>query len=174
MKILPTLLSLGLSTIGFAETSVAEQIAEHSFFEKTAQGGMADFQAGQLAQSKGTREAVRKFGAMMVEDHGASNKKLAALARSKGITLPTAPNETQRESIRELQAKTGARFDQEYVALQVKAHEASAQLLKSEIASGRDADTKAFALELLPTVQSHLREAYRLAGREEMAAAMAQ
>ena len=53
----------------------------------------------------------------------------------------------------------------------VKAHEKTLGLLKSEIASG-DRDTKALAQELLPTVQSHLREAYRLTGEHDKAAAL--
>ena len=172
MRILPALLTLGLSTVAFAEISVAEQISDHAFFEKAAQGGMTDFRAGKLAQTKGTTDPVRKFGAMMVEDHGAANEKLAALAKAKGITLPTAPNEKQAESLKELQAKDGARFDPEYIAFMIRIHEDSAQLLKSEIATGRDADAKAFAQELLPTVESHLREAYRLAGKDGKSASI--
>ena len=71
-----------------------------------------------------------------------------------------------------LQSMEGARFDPAYVANQVKAHEEAIQLLKMEIAGSQDADTKAFAEQLLPTVESHLREAYHLAGKDEMAAAM--
>ena len=54
----------------------------------------------------------------------------------------------------------------------VKWHETSAQLLKSEIASGSDADTKAFAQSILPVVESHLREANRLAGKDEKTASI--
>ncbi len=168
MKILAALFTLTLSAIAFAETPVGD----HTFFEKATQGNLTDLNAGKLAQSKGTSEPVKKFGAMMVEDHGAANKKLAAIAKAKGVTLPTAPSETQTESIKALQAKDGARFDPEYIAFMVKIHEDSVKLLKSEIASGRDADTKAYAQEMLPTVESHLREAYRLAGKDEMAATM--
>jgi hypothetical protein len=43
-------------------------------------------------------------------------------------------------------------------------------MLKAEIATGRDAETKALARELLPTVESHLAEARGLAGKDERAA----
>jgi putative membrane protein len=166
MRILPTLLTLVLSSIAFTEISVAEDTAVHGFFEKLAQGGLTEVQAGQLAQSQATSEPVRKFGVMMVEDHGAANKKLAALAKKKGVTLPTAPSESQKESLKALQARSGARFDPEYMAMMVKAHEATVKLLNSEIASGTDPDAKAFAREILPTVESHLKEATRLAGTD--------
>lgn len=48
----------------------------------------------------------------------------------------------------------------------VKGHEEMLQLLKTEIASGQDAAVKAFAQEMLPTVESHLKEARRLTGKE--------
>ncbi|HEX9706109.1 MAG TPA: DUF4142 domain-containing protein [Steroidobacteraceae bacterium] len=53
-----------------------------------------------FVEQRACRSLLRKFGAMMVEDHGASNKKLAALARSKGITLPTAPNDAHARDSR--------------------------------------------------------------------------
>ena len=116
---------------------------------------------------------MREFGAMMVDQHGATNQKLADLAKAKGIELPTTPSKAQLDSIKALQSKKGARFDQEYLAEQIKAHEQTVQLLKSEIASGQDPNAKAFAREILPTVESHLRKAYQLAGKDEMAEALA-
>ena len=113
---------------------------------------------------------MREFGAMMVEHHGEANRKLAKLAQAKGVTLPAAPSESQTEAMKALQAKEGARFDQAYLAEQVKAHEEAVQLLKGQIESGQDADAKAFASELLPTVESHLRKAYQLTGQKDKTA----
>ncbi len=168
MKTAAILLSLGFSATALAGSPTTDA----EFLQKAAQGGLTEVEAGQLAESKGTSDAVRKFGAMMVEQHGATNEKLAKLAKSKNITLPTAPSEKQTETLKGLQAKEGARFDQEYLAEMVKAHEATVQLLQAEISSGVDADTKAFARETLPTVKTHLREAYRLTGQDALAASM--
>ncbi len=55
----------------------------------------------------------------------------------------------------------------------MKAHEEAVQLLKLEIAGSEDAETKAFAEQLLPTVESHLRDAYHLAGQDDLATALA-
>lgn len=166
MKILATLLALSLSAVALGEPGGSE----HTFLDKATQGNLTDINAGKLAQSKGTSEPVKKFGAMMVEDHSAANKKLAAIAKAKSVAVPSAPSNIQTESIKALQAKDGERFDQEYIAFMVKIHEDSVKLLKSEIASGRDADTSAYAQEMLPTVESHLREASRLAGKAGKAA----
>jgi putative membrane protein len=109
---------------------------------------------------------------MMAKDHGAANKKVETVAKAKGLALPTALSPEKAEMMKMLQSQQGARFDQEYLAHQVAAHEKTRELLKSEIASGASSDTKALAQELLPTVESHLREAYRLTGEHGKAAAL--
>ena len=75
---------------------------------------------------------------MMAEQHGQALDKIKSVAKSKNVTLPTAPSKAQMDTYKALQAKEGARFDAEYVAAMVKAHEETVSLLKSEIASGQD------------------------------------
>ncbi|MGL1585774.1 DUF4142 domain-containing protein, partial [Vibrio parahaemolyticus] len=45
--------------------------------------------AGTLAQNKGSSQAVKDFGAMMVKDHSAANDKLKSIAAGENVTLPT-------------------------------------------------------------------------------------
>jgi putative membrane protein len=141
-----------------------------TFYDKAAQGGIAEVMAGKMAARKAMNGEVRDFGAMMVKDHGAANKKLAAIAESKGIKLPETAGEAHLAEFKSLQSEQGARFDAAYLASQVKAHEETVQMLKSEIASGQDTEAKAFAQEILPTVEAHLREAQRLGGKAPAAA----
>lgn len=154
---------LGTCALAFAVSAVA---ASSTFVERAAQGGMAEVEAGELAANKATNAEVRKFAMMMVKDHGAANQKLAQLAKSEGIPLPDTYGEAHRSQLKALQSVDGARFDQAYMAQMVKAHEETVQLLKSEIASGQDPEIKAYAAAMLPTVEAHLQEAYRLTGRE--------
>jgi putative membrane protein len=168
MKTLATAVLVGLTAVAFAALS-----DDNAFFEKLAQAGMAEVDAGKLAENKGVSAEVREYGAMMVKHHGAANQKLEKLAITKGVTLPATAGEENLAAMKSLQSKDGARFDQAYVASQVKAHEEAVQLLRMEIAASQDADTKAFAEALLPTVESHLKAAYHLAGQDDRAAALA-
>ena len=43
--------------------------SDEQFAKKAAQGGMAEVKMGELAQEKGTNEAVKKFGQRMTQDH---------------------------------------------------------------------------------------------------------
>jgi putative membrane protein len=160
MRSIATLVAAG--TLLFA---AAAQADDASFYTKAAQGGMAEVMAGKLAATKAVNGAVRDFGAMMVKDHTAANKKLADIAKAKGVTLPQTAGEEHLAQYKSLQSEQGTRFDAAYMAHQVKAHEETVELLKSEIASGQDTEARAFAQEILPTVEAHLREARRLTGK---------
>jgi putative membrane protein len=165
MKLIASLIAAGL-LLG----ATLAQADDASFYDKAAKGGMAEVMAGKLAARKATNGEVRDFGAMMVKDHGAANQKLADIAKSKSIKLPETAGEEHLAQYKSLQSQQGARFDAAYLDAQVKAHEETVQLLKAEIASGQDTEAKAFAQEILPTVEAHLREAKRLTGEPEAAA----
>ena len=127
-----------------------------SFYKTLAQGGIAEVEAGKLAQQKGADPKVKDFGAMMVKDHSAANEQLKALAAGKGIDLPGSSSTSQMAAKAKLEVLSGGTFDKSYVEDQVKAHRDTVELLKKEIATGQDPDAKAFAQKVLPTVESHL------------------
>src|SRR3984957_13238971 len=56
---------------------------DSSFFKHAAEGGIAEVDAGNLAQQKANAQNVKDFGAMMVKDHSAANEKLQAIAAAK-------------------------------------------------------------------------------------------
>jgi putative membrane protein len=128
-----------------------------SFFKHAAEGGIAEVDAGNLAQQKADAQNVKDFGAMMVKDHSAANEKLQSIAAAKGITLPTSASVGQMASKAKLDVLSGSTFDKSYIKGQVRAHEQTVGLFRKEITSGQDPDAKAFAKDTLPTVRSHLK-----------------
>lgn len=150
MKLPAPLMLIIASTAAFAAAPDA------SFYKTLAQGGIAEVEAGKLAQQKGADPKVKDFGAMMVKDHSAANEQLKALAAGKGIDLPGSSSTSQMATKAKLEVLSGGTFDKSYVEDQVKAHRDTVELLKKEIATGQDPDAKAFAQKVLPTVESHL------------------
>jgi putative membrane protein len=150
---------LAVSTALAAESSSPDQ----AFYAKVAVAGLAEVEAGKLAQRKGASRGVREFGSMMVADHSLANTKLKSLAARKNVKLPAEPDAEHQKAQSELETANGAAFDAAYIKNQIAAHEAAEALLKKEIESGKDADAKAFAQELLPTVSEHLKTARELA-----------
>lgn len=150
MKLPAPLMLIIASTAAFAAAPDA------SFYKTLAQGGIAEVEAGKLAQQKGDDPKVKDFGAMMVKDHSAANEQLKALAAGKGIDLPGSSSTSQMATKAKLEVLSGGTFDKSYVEDQVKAHRDTVELLKKEIATGQDPDAKVFAQKVLPTVESHL------------------
>ena len=141
----------------------ADKNPDATFFKHAAEGGIAEVEAGKLAQDKGNSQAVKDFGAMMVKDHSAANDKLASIASSKNVSLPKTSSASQMASKTKLEALSGDAFDKAYIKNQVKAHLETVTLFKKEIASGGDAQAKSFASETLPTVQAHLTKIRKIA-----------
>jgi putative membrane protein len=136
----------------------ADSHPDATFYKKAAEGGIAEVDAGNLAQQKGNSQAVKDFGAMMVKDHSAANDKLQALAASKNISLPTSASIGEMATKAKLDVLSGDTFDKSYIKLQIKDHYGAIALFKKEIASGQDPDGKAFASATLPTLRMHLKK----------------
>ncbi len=158
-------LSLVLCIIPLAAFG-ADATPDSSFYKNAAEAGIAEVDAGNLASEKATDPKVKDFGAMMVKDHTAANDKLKALAQTKGVKLPTTASVGQMAQQAKLKVLSGDTFDKSYIKGQVKAHEDTIALLNKEIASGPDAEAKAFAKATLPTVRAHLKAAKAIAAAE--------
>lgn len=137
--------------------ALAASNPDASFYKNAAEGGIAEVDAGHLAQDKGNSQQVKDFGAMMVKDHTAANEKLQSLASSKEITLPTTASVRQMAVKAKLNVLSGDTFDKSYVKNQIAAHRETIALFRKEINSGQDADAKAFATATLPTVRAHMK-----------------
>lgn len=137
--------------------ALAASNPDASFYKNAAEGGIAEVDAGHLAQDKANSQQVKDFGAMMVKDHTAANEKLQSLASSKDITLPTTASVRQMAVKAKLNVLSGDTFDKSYVKNQIAAHRQTIALFRKEINSGQDADAKAFATATLPTVRAHLK-----------------
>jgi putative membrane protein len=157
MKRIVALLALASPLAIWAPTAALADSPDASFYAHAAQGGIAEVEAGKLAQQNYANPRVKDFGAMMVKDHSAANDKLRALAGSKGISLPTTSSAGQLAVKAKLEVLSGGTFDKSYIMGQVKAHEETVALFQNEIAAGQDPDAKAFAKETLPTIRSHLK-----------------
>jgi putative membrane protein len=137
--------------------ALAASNPDASFYKSAAEGGIAEVDAGHLAQDKGNSQQVKDFGAMMVKDHTAANERLQTLAASKELTLPTTASVRQMAAKAKLDVLSGDTFDKSYVKNQIAAHRQTIALFRKEISSGQDADAKAFATATLPTVRAHLK-----------------
>lgn len=148
------------SCLAFAAAHAADKpgAADQGFYQKAAEGGLAEVEAGKLAQKKGNSDAVKKFGAMMVSDHSKANAKLMTIASEKSVKLPTKLSPKHEQEKAKLEGLSGEAFDAAYVQGQIRDHEETRTLLQTQIDSGTDAQAKQWAQETLPTVEAHLKQ----------------
>ena len=167
MKFLTGLLTV-VACSGCALAEPADRAQD--FLDQAAQNGITEVAAGKLAMIKATDPEVREFAHASVKERRQTHRLLKELAVSHHVALPKAPSPEQRQTLRDLQQKSGAAFERAYVAAQITAYQRSLVLLRAEIELDRNIETKAFAKEMLPTVETRLREAYRLARKEQRSA----
>jgi putative membrane protein len=148
-----------------AQTTPTLSTTDTTFINMAAIAGNEEVIAGQFAQTRAASPAVRRFATRMVTDHTAIDQDLMALAQSKGITPTTAPDQARVDMMAQLQKLRGHAFDRTYMTGQVADHEAAVSLFQNEAQNGTDPAIKAFAAKELPTLQSHLEMARRLAPR---------
>jgi putative membrane protein len=133
--------------------------ADRTFAMNVAKDGMAEVELGKLAVEKAANADVKKFGQRMVDDHSKANDELKALAATKNITLPAAPDAAQKAEHDKLMKLSGAAFDRAYMQAMVQGHMKAVASFKRESQTGKDAEIKAFAAKTLPTLEDHLKMA---------------
>ena len=137
--------------------------ADRAFIKDAAQSGWAEIQAGEFARERGT-EPVRQFGQRMVQDHGASNKELEAIATKLGVTPPQDADGGHQLIAIMLGVLSGSTFDNKYVPMMVKDHQTAIALFEKQSQSAGNAELRQFAAKTLPTLREHLRMAQALPG----------
>jgi putative membrane protein len=136
---------------------------DDDFVEDASAKGVAEVEAGKLAEEKGVAADVKAFAAMMVKDHTAANAELKNLADSKKLEVSDSAMLLDKAKAMILELRNAKSFDQAYANNQVKAHEATIALFEEQIKDGKDAELKAFATQTLPKLQGHLEHAKKLA-----------
>ena len=125
------------------------------FLVDAAEGNMKEIQLGQLAQKKGTNTHVKELGKMMEDAHTKSQKDLVALAKVKGITIPTSPTKDVKDAYDKLDKKSGKDFDKTYADMIVDAHVESIDTYEKAAADSRDSEITNWASKTLPELRKH-------------------
>jgi putative membrane protein len=138
-------------------------VAVQQFVDTVSASDLYETEAGKLAQAKGTTQAVKDFGAMMVKDHATSTGDLkTAVATNPDLMLAPQLTAEQQTKLDQLKAANGSQFDNLYALQQVAAHEDALGLLKDYSTTGSDEALRGFAGKVVPVVEHHLEAAKKL------------
>jgi putative membrane protein len=147
---------------GHYYASSTSSSSDTTFAKKAAEGGMAEVKFGQLAQEKGSSQAVKDFGKRMVTDHSKIDDQLKDVASKDSITLPAKLDAADQATYDRLSKLSGPAFDRAYARDMVRDHETDISQFKMEAADGHNSDLKNFASQTASTLESHLQLAKQM------------
>jgi putative membrane protein len=166
-----TLAALGVAAVAATAdephrggTADDAKFSDKMFVEKAAIGGMFEVKSSQLAQQMATSPNVKRFAMRMVADHTKASQELMALAKQKGLRLPTGLDQKHQDKLDQLRKDQGSEFDRAYTEIQVKAHEKAVALFEKAAEDCQDSDLKAWATKTLPTLKEHEQLVKQLTG----------
>ena len=127
----------------------------------------AEIREAQMAQQKGSNAQVKAFAKKLETEHQAHLKKGTALAQQIGAQPnPTVRADAAREHADmadDLEGKTGAEFDREFVDNQIEAHEKAIAMLRDQfLAAAKNEQLRADIQQTIPKMEAHLATARQL------------
>lgn len=142
---------------------------DSTFVKKAARGDLAEVELGQLAAQKASSEKVKKFGQRMVDDHTKANDELKQVAAEKHIDLPQQLDAKDKATKARLEKLSGVQFDRVYMRDMVRDHQKDIAEFERESQMAKDPAIKSFAQQTLPTLREHLKEAEKIAPKQQAA-----
>ena len=147
-------------TAGHPAASAAPAAA---FEASVAAGNQFEIDSSKLALSRTRSDAVKAFAQRMVDDHTAAGTKFKQAVSEAKLPAPPDKLDAKHQAILDaLKSKDSGAFDKAYVDAQYEAHVETVDLVKAYAQGGDNARLKAFAREVLPTLQSHLDHVSRM------------
>ena len=118
---------------------------------------------GKLAADKGTTDAIKSCGRLLVEDHNKVNQDAIDAAKSLGVAaLPLAPDAEQQALHDRLATEPGKVFDTDFVNAMLQDHQKIIGAYEKAASEDNDAAGR-YANKSLPVLRKHMEELTKLA-----------
>lgn len=127
-----------------------------------------DIATGSLAATKGVRQDVKDFGAMLARDHKTVQQQGRDLAAKLKVTPTPVPSNfplkvAHDAAIRKLESLSGAAFDKAFLEHEVAYHKAVVDAVTTTLLPAiKNAEVKAFVEKVTPAFVAHMKAAETL------------
>jgi putative membrane protein len=136
--------------------------SDQTFAKAATSGGMAEVKLGELAQQKGSSQAVKDFGKRMADDHQQNDAQLQSALSQANINVPMQIDAKDQATYNRLSKLSGSAFDRAYAQQMVRDHTNDLNEFKHEAANGKNPALKNYATQTVPKLQEHLDMARQL------------
>jgi len=126
----------------------------------------SEVEAARLAQQKASPE-VRAFATRMIDEHQAKTQETRELGQRMDVSpdkpaLAKTLEKTHRETMEELQGKSGRDFDQAYIEYQITMHEQAVDLVQETADEVKNSRLQQHLRRTRPDLERHLSAARAL------------
>jgi putative membrane protein len=129
---------------------------DEKFIRCAADNGMMEVKLGQLALSKAISPEIKAASQRMIDDHSKANEELRSLAGRKNLAFPSSMSKMLEKKYDKLAKLEGKKFGKRYSKCMVHSHKKAVRFYKMEARKGKDAELKAWANGMVPTMEQHL------------------
>ena len=161
----PTTTSTSTSSTTNAAAVRAEINTDLPFLQTAASANLMEIQLGQLAQTKGSNNAVKQFGKRMVTDHTRLEQQVSSLTSRNGVSLNPSLNSEAQSNVSQLQNLSGDQFDKAYMSMMIQGHQKDVIDFQSQSQSANSSQVRQLASNALPTLRQHLTLAQQVGGQ---------
>ena len=164
--------ALLLTALGFAQSSEAHGdqydfgafgTADPQFLREALQDGAMKIQLAYLALQKAQNEEVKSLAQQMLSNYTKVQNDLIYIATQQFVSLPSALDPKQLDAFDKLSDLQGAAFDKAYMKAMLNDHQTDVSRFKQEATKGSTQAMKDWASHMLPTLESDLKEAQKVA-----------
>jgi putative membrane protein len=160
MKHVLTVIATTLIACGVAGAQEVTKPAE--FAKMAAVSNMFEIKSSQLALTRSSDEATKKFAEHMIADHTKAGQEMMPAAKADKVKVPEKLDQKHQARLDALKAADKSAFDAMYRAEQLKAHETAVALFSDYAKNGEKGGLKTFAAKTLPTLEQHLAEVQKM------------
>ena len=163
-----SIVTLALAALLHAPAVFAQNVNDAQIASIVVTANQVDIDAGKLAASRASSDAIKKFAQLMVTDHTAVNKSAVDLATRLKVTPQDNPTSRSLKAggdknLENLRKLSGAAFDKAYIDNEVAYHQAVLDAVdKVLIPSAANAELKALLVKVRPAFVAHLEHAKQL------------
>jgi putative membrane protein len=134
----------------------AAAMTDQEFVDFAAQTDMTEANLGQLAGTNASAQGVKDYAQMLVTDHTNDYTQLSTVAGKAGLTVPKGLDAAHQKMIAPFEKLKGTAFDHRYIQEMIAGHTKAIAVYTKESTDAQNADLKAYASQVLPTLQKHL------------------
>jgi putative membrane protein len=140
----------------------ADTKAEIDFVARASIGHLFAIAESQLAIDRADDPKVKAFARELVEEHESDKAALQSAADRSGAAVATTLDQDHQLRVAALENKSGADFDNAFVADQEEIHSNTLTLYADYMLLGDNAKLKALATKMIPITEAQLKKAQAL------------